>query len=81
MSDIMVGARFIRVSYYNGNFNLELCTSKEKHSLNFGTSPVALVLFMQANAVQHFDLDFTVSDNTVVYETFTRVARQLGLGV
>ncbi len=81
MSDIMVGARFISLSYYHGHYGLEVTTSKEKFWIKFGSNPLAVALFMQANEIKHFFYNGTVADNAERYSSFTLACKSIGYEV
>jgi hypothetical protein len=81
MSDIMVGARFIRLSFFQGHYGLEVKTSKQGYWIKFGPHPHIVAGFMKANNITHFDMDSTVADNCDLHHAFTLAARAAGLEV
>lgn len=81
MSDVMVGARYITASFYNGSFGLEVATSVSKFWIKFGENPLGLVLFMQANDVKHFYFHPTIAGDAERYEAFTVAAKSIGYEV
>lgn len=80
MPNIMIGARFITLSYYDG-YGLEVTTSKEKHWIYFGHNPLAVALFMQANKITGFYYNGTVADNGKRYSEFTLACKSIGYEV
>lgn len=81
MSDIMVGVRYISLSYYHGHYGLEVTTSKEKFWIKFGDNALAVALFMQANGVKHFFYNGTVADDADRFQRFQDACKQIGYEV
>ncbi len=77
MADILAGARWVTVSYYDV-WLLEVATSREKFSIKFGPYCLALVMFAKANnLLDRVAVDHTVTNRPNLLSEFESCKREM----
>lgn len=71
---------YIRVGYDAGGYHIR-CGDINTHTLLcFGKNPLALVLFIHANNIRHFDYENSLADNCDAFDALSAVMQKHVVG-